>query len=146
MRYELYYWPEIQGRGEFVRLALAEADADYVDVARKPGGEKKMFALMEGKSAKRPPFAPPFLKAGKEIIGQTREHPACISARATAWRRRRKAGGCGRTNCSSPSPTWWWRRTTRTIRSRRPLLRGPEQEAQRRAADFSASRIPKFLG
>ena len=36
MRYELYYWPQIQGRGEFVRLALEEADADYVDVARKP--------------------------------------------------------------------------------------------------------------
>ncbi len=37
MRYELYYWPSIQGRGEFVRLALEEAGADYVDVARRPG-------------------------------------------------------------------------------------------------------------
>jgi len=35
MRYELYYWPEIQGRGEFVRLALEEGGADYVDVARR---------------------------------------------------------------------------------------------------------------
>src|SRR3990167_7732643 len=35
MRYELYYWPTIQGRGEFVRLALEEAGADYVDVARR---------------------------------------------------------------------------------------------------------------
>ncbi|MGZ3238016.1 MAG: glutathione S-transferase, partial [Burkholderiaceae bacterium] len=34
MRYELYYWPSIQGRGEFIRLALEEADADYIDVAR----------------------------------------------------------------------------------------------------------------
>src|ERR1700749_1588362 len=37
MRYELYYWPNIQGRGEYVRLALEEAGADYVDVARRPG-------------------------------------------------------------------------------------------------------------
>ena len=39
MRYQLYYWPSIQGRGEFVRLALEEAGADYVDVARKPESE-----------------------------------------------------------------------------------------------------------
>ena len=38
MRYELYYWPGIQGRGEFVRLALEEAGADYVDVARSRKG------------------------------------------------------------------------------------------------------------
>ena len=38
MRYKLYYWPEIQGRGEFVRLALEDAGADYVDVARRPNG------------------------------------------------------------------------------------------------------------
>ncbi len=36
MRYELYYWPEIQGRGEFVRLSLEEAAVDYIDVARMP--------------------------------------------------------------------------------------------------------------
>ena len=37
MRYELYYWPTVQGRGEFVRLALEEAGADYVDVGRRHG-------------------------------------------------------------------------------------------------------------
>lgn len=71
MGYELYYWPEIQGRGEFVRLALAEAGADYVDVARKPGGEAKLMKLLDGARMKHPPFAPPFLKAGAKIIGQT---------------------------------------------------------------------------
>lgn len=71
MRYELYYWPEIQGRGEFVRLALAEAGADYVDVARKPGGEARLMKLLAGARMKQPPFAPPFLKAGAKIIGQT---------------------------------------------------------------------------
>ncbi|HZB89910.1 MAG TPA: glutathione S-transferase [Stellaceae bacterium] len=71
MRYELYYWPEIQGRGEFVRLALEEAGADYADVARERGGTEKMVRLMEEKRTATPPFAPPFLKAGKLVIGQT---------------------------------------------------------------------------
>src|SRR5204862_7043219 len=70
MRYELYYWPTIQGRGEFVRLALEEAGADYVDVARKRGRESNI-AFMQRKGEKHPPFAPPILKAGKHIIAQT---------------------------------------------------------------------------
>jgi glutathione S-transferase len=72
MRYELYYWPSIQGRGEFVRLALEEAGAEYVDVARR--GKRGMAAMMrflEGKGVKRPPYAPPFLKAGNLVIAQT---------------------------------------------------------------------------
>ena len=48
MRYEFYYWSGIQGRGEFVRLALEECGADYVDVARQPGGETEMMRLMQG--------------------------------------------------------------------------------------------------
>src|SRR5260370_39208894 len=72
MRYELYYWPSIQGRGEFVRLALEEAGADYVDVARLPQrGIAALMRFLEGKSDGRPPFAPPFLKAGKLMIAQT---------------------------------------------------------------------------
>lgn len=69
MRYELYYWPGIQGRGEYVRLALEEAGADYVDVARGAHGIAAMMKMMEAKNT--PPFAPPFLKAGKLVIGQT---------------------------------------------------------------------------
>jgi glutathione S-transferase len=70
MRYQLFYWPEIQGRGEFVRLALEDAGASYDDVARKSGGMNRMLAMMEGGRDKRPPFAPPFLKAGKLVIAQ----------------------------------------------------------------------------
>ncbi len=70
MRYELYYWPEIQGRGEYVRLALEEAGADYVDIGRKRG-DGPIMALLERKREKYPPFAPPFLKAGRLLIGQT---------------------------------------------------------------------------
>jgi glutathione S-transferase len=74
MRYEFYYWPSIQGRGEFVRLALEEAGADYVDVARgseKDGrGVPALLELLNGETA-TPPFAPPFLRAGKLLIGQS---------------------------------------------------------------------------
>jgi glutathione S-transferase len=69
MRYELYYWPGIQGRGEYVRLALEEAGADYADVARERG-TAAMMKMMEARGG-TPPFAPPFLKAGKLLIGQT---------------------------------------------------------------------------
>ena len=69
MKYELYYWPEIQGRGEYVRLALEEAKAAYIDVAREPGGTGAMMRMMEEGATQ--PFAPPFLKAGKLVIGQT---------------------------------------------------------------------------
>ncbi|HEY7990110.1 MAG TPA: glutathione S-transferase [Stellaceae bacterium] len=74
MKYQLYYWPGIQGRGEFVRLALEEAGADYVDVARGEGkgmGMNSMLAAMADEKNPTPPFAPPFLKAGKLTIAQT---------------------------------------------------------------------------
>src|SRR5262244_3198694 len=71
MRYELFYWAGIQGRGEFVRLALEEAAADYVDVARESGGQGSMLRLLDGEQVEHPPFAPPFLRAGELLIGQT---------------------------------------------------------------------------
>jgi len=70
MRYQFYYWPEIQGRGEFVRLALEDAGASYDDVARKNGGMEKMMAMMRGGREAHPPFAPPFLKAGRIVVAQ----------------------------------------------------------------------------
>jgi glutathione S-transferase len=75
MRYEFYYWPSIQGRGEFVRLTLEEAGADYVDVARgseKDGqGVPALMKLLNGETIATPPYAPPFLRAGKLLIGQS---------------------------------------------------------------------------
>lgn len=69
MAYELYYWDGIQGRGEFVRLALEEAGADYVDITREPGrGSGAMFDIMQSESEVHIPFAPPFLKDGDLII------------------------------------------------------------------------------
>jgi glutathione S-transferase len=68
MRYELHYWPTIQGRGEYARLALEDAGAEYADIARRdPAAMMKMMQARSG----TPPFAPPFLKAGRLVIGQT---------------------------------------------------------------------------
>ncbi|MCC2096840.1 MAG: glutathione S-transferase [Hyphomicrobiales bacterium] len=75
MAYELYYHAGIQGRGEFVRLALEEAGAGYVDIARMPveqgGGQDEVFAILDAKGGDRPPYAPPVLKDGDFIIAQT---------------------------------------------------------------------------
>lgn len=74
MAYELHYWPMIQGRGEFVRLALEDAGADYVDIARgddERGGIGPMLDRLSDPDEPRPPFAPPFLRDGDVLIGQT---------------------------------------------------------------------------
>src|SRR3954463_1444478 len=67
MKLELFYWPKIQGRGEFVRLALEDVGTQYTDVAREPQGMPQLLALLEEQQA----FAPPFLRAGKLVIAQT---------------------------------------------------------------------------
>ncbi len=73
MAYELHYWPTIPGRGEFVRLALEAAGAPYVDVARAAGdaGLPAMLRHLQDRQAPHPPFAPPFLRVGAVVIGQT---------------------------------------------------------------------------
>lgn len=68
MPYELFYWPTIPGRGEFVRLALEYAGADYVDVARKD--EKAVLSLISARDEARPSFAPPYLRDGDLVVGQ----------------------------------------------------------------------------
>jgi glutathione S-transferase len=70
VRYELYYWPSIQGRGEFIRLALEDAGADYIDIGRKRG-RRAVEAFLARKREPHPPYAPPFLKDGKRVIAQT---------------------------------------------------------------------------
>ena len=75
MAYELHYWPTIQGRGEFVRLALEAAGAPYIDVARGAKdaglGSPAMMRLLKDKQLVHPPFAPPFLVDGTVLLGQT---------------------------------------------------------------------------
>lgn len=69
--YELYYWPNIQGRGEFIRLAFEEAGVSYRDVARERGGMKKLQHLLNDRKQVHPPFAPPFVKVGDLLLAQT---------------------------------------------------------------------------
>jgi len=75
MAYELHYWPTIQGRGEFVRLALEAAGAPYIDVARgdedSGQGTPAMLRFLQDETLTHPPFAPPFLKDGHQVVGQT---------------------------------------------------------------------------
>ena len=70
MKYTLYYWSGIPGRGEFVRLALEEAGVPYTDIALTAGGDEKVMAEMKAE-ATHPAFAPPYLRAGRLAIGQT---------------------------------------------------------------------------
>lgn len=75
MNYQLHYWPHIQGRGEFVRLALEAAGAPYVDVARGDEaagqGMPALHGLLQDKTQARPPFACPVLVDDKRVIAQT---------------------------------------------------------------------------
>ncbi|MEO9160930.1 MAG: glutathione S-transferase [Casimicrobiaceae bacterium] len=146
MRYELYYWMGIQGRGEFVRLALEEAAVDYVDVCRQDGGEDAMMALLDGESVKRPSFAPPFLKAGRQLIGQTANILLFLGSRHGLA----PDDDAGRL---------WTHQLQLTIAdlvnevhdSHHPLASSmyyeeQRREAKKRAASLVRERLPKFLG
>src|SRR5689334_10265303 len=80
-RVHLYYWPMIQGRGEFVRLLLEEAGADYVDVARTKGGMARMSRFLDGKERGALPFAPPFVTVGNVVVSQTANILAFLAPR-----------------------------------------------------------------
>ena len=146
MRYELYYWAAIQGRGEFVRLALEEAGAAYVDIARTEGGEERMLALLDDDELACPPFAPPFLKAGNRLIGQTANILLFLGERH-GLAPKRDAGRL------------WTHQLQLTLGDfvdevhdvHHPIAASlyyddQRREAKRRAADFVANRLPKFFG
>ncbi len=146
MRYELFYWPTIQGRGEFIRLALEDAGADYVDVARRSGGQAKMMAMMKSKRLDTPPFAPPFLKAGNLVIAQVANILLYLGARH-GLAPKAEAGRL------------WIHQLQLTITdflvevhdTHHPL--GPtlyyedqRSQAKKRSSEFWKERVPKFLG
>lgn len=150
MIYELYYWPGIQGRGEFVRLALEEAGAKYIDIALKPeeegGGVPAIVKFLEGADVARPPFAPPFLKAGKQLIGQTANILLFLGSRL----------GLAPKDAAGKL---WAHQLQLTIAdfvteihdTHHPIGGGlyyeeQKPEARRRAGDFIVQRLPKFLG
>jgi len=147
--YQLFYWPEIQGRGEYVRLALEEAGASYVDVARRRGkgfGVAALLRFLSDQNVERPPFAPPFLKAGRLVIGQTANILLFLGPRLSLAPRDEAA-------------RLWVHELQLTIAdfvveihdTHHPIGSGlyyheQKKEARRRSADFLEQRMPKFLG
>ncbi len=148
--YELYYWPGIQGRGEFVRLALEAAGARYTDVALRPeargGGVPAILELLEAKGMRRPPFAVPVLKAGRQLVAQTPNILLFLGRRLKLA----PADEAGRL---------WAHQLELTLldlyqeifHTHHPLGDGYAYEeqkaaARRRTRDFLAVRLPKFLG
>lgn len=146
MKYELYYWPGIRGRGEFVRLALEDAGAAYADVARGKDGMAKMNRLCGSEDIETPSFAPPILKAGKLVIGQTANILQYL----------------GRHHNLAPkskSGRLWAHQLQLTIQdlvleahdihhpiSARLYYEDQKPEAKRAAEVFIKERIPKYLG
>jgi glutathione S-transferase len=149
MAYELYYWPGIQGRGEFIRLALEEAKAEYIDVARLPKRQEKgmsaMLEFLEDSTSSHPPYAPPFLKDGAIVIAQTANILLYLGSRL-GLAPRAEAGKL------------WAHQLQLTIAdlvteahdthhpiAGRMYYEEQKKEAKKRAADFIATRLPKFL-
>ncbi len=150
MQYQLYYWPGIQGRGEFIRLALEEGGARYRDVAATPeragGGVAAILTMLAARGVVRPPFAVPVLKAGRQLIAQTPNILLYLGGRL-ALAPRDEAGRV------------WTHQLTLTIldlyleifHTHHPLGDGYAYEEQKEPARrctryFLRMRLPKFLG
>ena len=150
MAYEFFYWPEIQGRGEFVRLALEDAGAAYVDVGRglesDGRGVPAMLALLRGERTPHIPFAPPFLRDGDVIVSHTAAILLYLGARI----------GLAPTD---EDGRLWTHQIQLTItdvvqevyNSHHPIdedkwFHEQKDEAIARAAVFRRDRMPKFLG
>jgi glutathione S-transferase len=141
MTYQLYYWAEIQGRGEFVRLALEDAGADYVDVARTRGGEAKMMRLLGPRGA----FAPPALKAGRVLVFQTANILHYLGPRLRLAPRA-EAGRARLLQAQLTIADW----LAEVHDVHHPVAshfyyEDQKREARRRAAEFRKVRLPKFL-
>ena len=149
MAYELYYWPMLQGRGEFVRLALEDAGADYIDIARGSDadgqGLEALTRFLEDPLIPRPAFAPPVLRDGDTLVGQTSAILLYLGPRL---------GLLG----ESEADRIWTHQIQLTVAdvvaeahdTHHPVavsLTYEEQkpEAARRAQDFRRNRIPEFL-
>jgi glutathione S-transferase len=150
MPYQLHYWPGIQGRGEFVRLALETAGAPYVDVAR--GAEEDGLGLpalqhfLQDAAVARPPFASPFLVDGKAVVGQTAAILLYLGPRLKLAPLRE-------------ADALWQHQVQLTVEDfvreahdlHHPIASSlyyedQRAEALRRSDDFRRQRLPKFLG
>ncbi len=147
--YRLYYWPGIQGRGEFVRLVLEDAGAPYVDVARLPddegGGMGALVGFLKRDDVGTPTFAPPILQHGDLYVSQTATICAYLGER----------------HGLAPDGDARWQAQylqltladfVAEIHDTHHPIAGSlyyddqKAEAQRRTAAFRDERLPKFLG
>ncbi|HZF27362.1 MAG TPA: glutathione S-transferase family protein [Steroidobacteraceae bacterium] len=149
MSYELYYWPGVQGRGEFIRLALEEGDARYVDVSLVPeakgGGVPAILKALEARGVERVPFAVPILKAGRQLIAQTPNILLFLGNRL-ALAPRDEAGKLWTNQLQLTISDFY----LEIFHTHHPLGDGYAYEeqkaaAKRRAKDFRSVRLPKFI-
>jgi glutathione S-transferase len=148
--YELFYWPGIQGRGEFVRLAFEDAGAPYDDVARRPeregGGVAAIARLLEGDGRSLAPFGPPALRHGKLVIGQTAAILQYLGPRLglvpASEERRIRAHVIQLTVADLVAEV----HDTHHPIAVSEYYEDQKPEAARRAAAFLRERVPKFLG
>jgi glutathione S-transferase len=144
MHYELYYWSGIQGRGEFVRLALEDAGASYTDVAREQGDDA-IVRYLDGAHAGALPFAPPFLKAGRLLIAQTANIHDYLGRKLSLV----AEGESARLHANQLQLTIA-DLVAEVHESHHPIASGlyyedQRVEALRRAGDLRTQRLPKFL-
>ncbi|SDL87361.1 glutathione S-transferase [Janthinobacterium sp. OK676] len=149
MAFELYYWPTIQGRGEFIRLALEEAGVDYRDVARLPErqgqGVPAMLACLDGGSTPHAAYAPPVLRDGELLIGQT-TNILFYLGRRLGLAPRAESGRLWLNQLQLTMADW----LTEVHDTHHPLSVNQYYEEQKeaallRSADFREARLPKFL-
>ncbi|VVD62492.1 glutathione S-transferase [Pandoraea terrigena] len=148
MTFELFYWPGLQGRGEFVRLAFEATGTPYVEVAQGDGPGQGMDGLMDtmdDPACADPPFAPPFLRVGDELIAQTANILAYLGPRL---------GLVG----ESPRARRWVNQLQLTLAdlvdevhdahhpiASRLYYSQQRTEARKRTADLVEYRLPKFF-
>jgi glutathione S-transferase len=150
LTYRLYYWPSIQGRGEFIRLLFEDAGLRYVDVGRLPrsqgGGSAAVADICDGEGGASAAFAPPVLQVGSFFLAQT-----TAIARFLAERHDLAPAGS--------QERWLADQLALTIAdlvveihdTHHPLggmlyYEDQKDEALARAEHFRAYRLPKFLG
>jgi len=149
-RYRLYYWPGIQGRGEFVRLAFEAAGVSYVDVGRLPasdgGGGGAISRFLAEAGPWLTPLGPPALRDGKTVVAQTAAILQYLAPRLGLVprdeRSRLRAHQIELTIADLVAEA----HDTHHPVAVSLYYEDQKPEAARRAASFVAERIPKYLG
>ncbi len=144
MHYDLYYWP-IQGRGEFVRLVLEDAGADYTDICRQPGGIAKMTRVLDGAEPALLPFAPPFVHAGDVWLAQSAHIASYLGEQLGLAPSDEQSRLSARTLMLTIADLVDEVHDTHHPVAVDQVYEDQKQPALLRAASFRAKRLPKFM-